>query len=73
MMNLSIECPSGYYFDLDSERCQLNCDICEDFNAEFKTCGDRCKELTCENPLLRGIVCDGDVNVNLDVSVKKDL
>ena len=28
-----------------------------DVNAEFNACGDLCKELTCDNPLLEGIVC----------------
>ena len=32
-----------------------------DYNAEFNTCGDRCRELTCENPLLEGIVCPDDM------------
>ena len=61
MMNLSIECPSGYNLNIKTKCCDLTCDICKDLNAEFKACGDRCKELTCENPLLRGIVCDSDV------------
>ena len=52
-----IECPSGYYRDKTTKFCKLSCDICKDSNAEFNNCGDRCKELTCENPLLEGIVC----------------
>ena len=52
MMNLSIECPSGYHLDAE-KRCQLDCDICEDVNAEFKDCGNRCKEFTCDIPFLK--------------------
>ena len=56
----SVECPSGYYRDTETESCVLDCDICMDYNAEFNACGDRCRELTCENPLLEGIVCPDD-------------
>ena len=57
MINIFTGCPPGYYMDSETKRCVLECDICEDFNAEFDTCGFPCEALTCVNPLLQGLVC----------------
>ena len=57
MMNPFIECPFGYKYNIIKKNCDLDCEPCNELNAEFQICGYRCTELTCENPLLEGINC----------------
>lgn len=54
---LSTACPQNYIRDKETGICEINCDFCEDPNAEYNKCGSRCREGTCKNPQGLSQIC----------------